>query len=359
MERKHMLKKLRLHSLLHFGTTLTGMRVALFAMSAALAFSSASAQPPADFYRGRTIEIDVSSTAGGGYDAHARLLARHMGRYIPGHPSIVVKNVDGASGLRLAHMLYSGAPKDRSGFGTIYRSTSFDPLFGNKAAQFDASKFTWIGSSSDEVSICVAWHTSGVTTFEDLRSHDLIVATGNQGGDATQFTAVVNAVLGTRMKMVSDYAGGNDMLLAMERGEVQGRCGWSWSSAKATRPAWLAEKKVHILLQLALSGHPELAGVPLILDLARTDEQRAILKLVFARQVIAYPFIAPPGIPPERAAALRTAFMATMRDRDFLADAEKLHLEIRPVSGEDTQQLIAEAYATSPQVVRRVVDMLK
>ena len=319
---------------------------------------NAPAQTPAEFYKGRTIEIDVSSTTGGGYDTHARLLARHMPKYIPGHPAIVVKNVDGASGLRLANLLYNTAPKDGTIFGTIYRSTSFDPLFGNKAAQFDASNFTWIGSASNEVSICVAWHTSGIASFEDMLARELIVATGNQGGDATQFTTVVNAVFGTRMKMVSGYPGGNDMLLAMERGEVAGRCGWSWSSAKASRPGWIAEKKVNILLQLALTRHPELATVPLVLDLAKTDEQRAILKLIFARQVIAYPFVAPPGIPPERAEILRAAFMATMRDKEFLAEAEKAQLEIRPVAGTDAERLIVEAYATPAPVVQKVVEML-
>jgi tripartite-type tricarboxylate transporter receptor subunit TctC len=320
---------------------------------------SAPAQTPAEFYKGRTIEIDVSSTTGGGYDTHARLLARHMPKYIPDHPTIVVRNVDGASGLRLANLLYNTAPKDGTIFGTIYRSTSFDPLFGNKTAQFDASKFTWIGSASNEVSICVAWHTSGIASFEDMLARELIVATGNQGGDATQFTTVVNAVFGTRMKMVSGYPGGNDMLLAMERGEVAGRCGWSWSSAKASRPGWIAEKKINILLQLALTKHPELSTVPLVLDLAKTEEQKAILKLIFARQVIAYPFVAPPGIPPERAEILRAAFMDTMRDKEFLAEAEKAQLEIRPVAGTDAERLIVEAYATPAPVVQKVVEMLK
>jgi tripartite-type tricarboxylate transporter receptor subunit TctC len=320
---------------------------------------AASAQTSAEFYKGKTIEIDVSSTTGGGYDTHARLLARHMPKYIPGHPGMVVKNVDGASGLRLANLLYNTAPKDGTVFGTIYRSTSFDPLFGNKAAQFDASKFTWIGSASNEVSICVAWHTSGFASFDDMLARELIVATGNQGGDATQFTAIINGVFGTRMKMVSGYPGGNDMLLAMERGEVAGRCGWSWSSAKASRPGWITEKKINILLQLALAKHPELPTVPLVLDLAKTDEQKAILKLIFARQVIAYPFVAPPGIPADRAEILRAAFLDTMRDKEFLAEAEKAQLEIRPVAGADAERLIVEAYATAAPVVRKIVEMLR
>ena len=321
--------------------------------------SGASAQTVADFYRGKTIEVGISSSAGGGYDGHARLLARHMGQHIPGHPTLLPKNVEGASGLRLANMLYNTAPKDGTAFGTIYRSTPFDPLFGSKVAQFDASKFTWIGSASNEVSICVSWHTSGVKNFDDMLSHELIVAAGNQGGDANQFTSVVNGVFGTRMKMVIGYPGGNDMLLAMERGEVAGRCGWSWSSVKASRPDWNSKKRINILLQLALAKHPELPDVPLILDLAKTNEQRNILKLIFARQVVAYPFLAPPGLPPDRVLALRTAFMATMHDQEYLAEAEKAKFEIRPVSGEDVQRLITETYATPPAVVQKAVAMLK
>jgi tripartite-type tricarboxylate transporter receptor subunit TctC len=320
---------------------------------------SASAQTPAEFYKGKTVEIDVSSTAGGGYDTHARLLARHMPKYLPGHPAVIVKNVDGASGLRLANLLYNTAPKDGTIFGTIYRSTSFDPLFGNKAAQFDASNFTWIGSASNEVSVCVAWHTSGIASFEDMLARELIVAAGNQGGDATQFTTVVNAVFGTRMKMVSGYPGGNDMLLAMERGEVAGRCGWSWSSAKASRPGWIAEKKINILLQLALAKHPELPDVPLVLDLANSAEQTGILRLVLARQVIAYPFVAPPGIPADRVGALRKAFSDTMKDREFLAEAERAKLEIRPVAGDEAQKLVAEVYQTPAEVVQKAREMLK
>ncbi len=325
----------------------------------ALGAHAGGAQSPAEFYKGRTIELDISSTPGGGYDSYARLLARHMPKNIPGHPAIVTKNVDGAGGLRLENLLYNTAPRDGSIFATIYRSTHFEPLFGNKAAHFDASRFTWIGSASNEVSLCVAWHTSGITTFDDLLRRELIVAAGNAGGDAYQFTSTINGVFGTRMKMVTGYPGGNDMLLAMERGEVAGRCGWSLSSAKASRPGWFAEGKVNILLQLALSKHPELPNVPLVLDLAKTDEDRDLLKLTFARQVIAYPFLAPPGIPADRADALRRAFMDTMRDAAFLAEAGKAKLEIAPVSGEDVQKLIAETYATPAPVVRRAAEMLK
>jgi tripartite-type tricarboxylate transporter receptor subunit TctC len=317
------------------------------------------AQTPAEFYRGKTISLEISSSVGGGYDIHARLLARHMPKYIPGNPVILPKNVDGAGGLRLANLLYNTAPRDGTALGIIYRSTAFEPLFGNKAAQFDATKFTWIGSASNEVSVCVAWHTSGVATIEDLRTKELLVGTTGPGADTYQFTNIINGVFGTRMKRIGGYPGGNEIVLAMERGEVGGRCGWSWSSVKATHMDWLTEKKMTIFLQMALRGHPDLAGVPLILDLAKTAEQRDIIKLVFARQVVAWPYLAPPGLPPERTATLRRAFLETMQDKDFLSDAAKAKLEIMPVAGEDIQKLVGELYATPATVVAKTAEMIK
>ena len=335
----------------------------LAAVAAALPLANAAtqarAQTPAEFYTGRTIEIGISSTVGGGYDAHARMLARHMGKYIPGNPTIVPKNVEGAGGLRLANLLYNTAPRDGTSFGIIYRATAFEPLFGNKAAQFDATQFTWIGSASSEVSLCVSWHTSGIATFDDMLSKELVVAHSGAGADAYQFSRIINGVLGTRMRLIGGYRGGNEMLLAMERGEVGGRCGWSWSSVQATRREWIERKQVNLLTQLALSKHPDMPDVPLVIDLARTGEQRNILRLVFARQQIAYPFLAPPGVPPDRVEVLRAAFLKAMADPEFLADATKARLEILPVSGGEVQKLVAELYATPAPVVEKASEMLK
>ena len=335
----------------------------LAAVAAALPLANAAtqarAQTPAEFYKARTIEIGISSTVGGGYDAHARMLARHMGKYIPGNPTIVPKNIEGAGGLRLANLLYNTAPRDGTSFGIIYRATAFEPLFGNKAAQFDATQFTWIGSASSEVSLCVSWHTSGIATFDDMLSKELVVAHSGAGADAYQFSRIINGVLGTRMRLIGGYRGGNEMLLAMERGEVGGRCGWSWSSVQATRREWIERKQVNLLTQLALSKHPDMPDVPLVIDLARTGEQRNILRLVFARQQIAYPFLAPPGVPPDRVEVLRAAFLKAMADPEFLADATKARLEILPVSGGEVQKLVAELYATPAPVVEKASEMLK
>jgi tripartite-type tricarboxylate transporter receptor subunit TctC len=322
--------------------------------------SCAHAQSPADFYKGRNVELYIGYSVGGGYDIYARLLAKHMGKHIPGNPNVVAKNMEGAGSLRLANWLYNVAPKDGTAFGIIGRGTGFDPLLGrSKGAQFDATKYTWIGSANDEVSVCVAWHTTGIRRFEELLSKELTVGGTGAAADTDQFPRIMNGMLGTKMKIVTGYPGGNDVGLAMERGEVNGRCGWSWSSVKATHQKWLDEKRVNVLVQLALQKHPDLPDVPLITDLATTDEQRAIFKLIFARQVMGRPFLAPPGIPPDRAGALRKAFMDTMKDKDFLADAEKGQLEITPVSGEDIQKLVMEIHQTPPDIAKRAGDLLK
>jgi tripartite-type tricarboxylate transporter receptor subunit TctC len=324
-----------------------------------LPLSQAGAQNPADFYKGKNVDLYVGYSVGGGYDLYARMLAKHMGKHIPGHPNVVTKNMEGAGSLRLANWLYNVAPKDGTAFGTIGRGTGFDPLFGHKAAQFDATKFTWIGSANNEVSVCVAWHTSGITKFDDLFGRELIVGGTGPAADTDQFPKVVNGVLGTKMRVIAGYPGGNDVSLAMERGEVHGRCGWSWSSVRSTQPKWLDDKKINVLVQLALDKHPELPDVPLIMDLAKTDEQKQVLKLVFARQVMGRPFLAPPGVPKDRADALRKAFMDTMQDREFLAESEKAQLEIVPVSGEELQKLVTELYATSPAIAQKAGALIK
>jgi tripartite-type tricarboxylate transporter receptor subunit TctC len=331
----------------------------LLAAIALIAPAPAQAQTPAEFYKGKIVELDIGYSVGGAYDGYARMLARHMGKYIPGNPTIVPKNMTGAGSLRLANYLYNAAPKDGTVFGTIGRGTGFDPLLGQKGAQFEASKFNWIGSSNNEVSVCVAWHTSGIATFDDLLTKELVVGASGPSADTYQFPSVVNAVLGTKMKIVTGYPGGNDIDLAMERGEVQGRCGWSFTSLKATHGPWLDQHKVNILFQMGLTKHRDLADVPLVIDLAKTEEQRAILKLMFARQVMAWPIVAPPDLPADRVAVLRNAFMATEQDKDFLADADKAQLEINPVSGEDIQKLVQEVYQTPAALAQTVADMLK
>jgi tripartite-type tricarboxylate transporter receptor subunit TctC len=337
-----------------------GTRASIAAAALAiLGMAQAHAQSPAEFYKGRSVDLYVGYSSGGGYDLYARLLARHMGKHIPGNPTVIVKNMEGAGSLRLANWLYNVAPKDGSVFGTIGRGTPFDPLFGRKSAQFDGTKYSWIGSANNEVSVCGAWHTSGIAKFEDLLSKPLIVGGTSASADTDQFPRIANGVLGTRMRVITGYTGGTQVGLAMERGEVQGRCGWSWSSVLATHKNWLDEKKFTVFVQLALQKHADLPDVPLIVDLAKTEEQRQILRLIFARQTMGRPFLAPPGVPADRLDALRRAFMDTMADKAFLDDAEKGQMEITPVSGADLHSLVTELYATPAAVTQKAAEMLK
>ncbi len=336
-----------------------GIRSAAATLAATLVVPVAAANPVADFYKGKSIELHIGYSAGGGYDVYGRIVARHMGKHIPGNPQIVPKNSPGAGSLRATNWLYSAAPKDGTAMATVARGAAFDPLLGVAAAKFDGNKFNWIGSANDEVSVCVAWKGHGVETVADLLKKELVVGGTGPTADTDQFPKIMNAVLGTKFKIVPGYPGGNDVNIAMERGEVQGRCGWSWSSVVTTRPDWYKNKSIHVLVQMALSKHPELPHVPLVMDLAKTEEQRNMLTLVFARQTMGRPFVAPPGVPADRVAALRKAFMDTMKDKEFLAEAEKSKLEITPVSGEALQDIVSKAYAADPSIAKKVADALK
>jgi tripartite-type tricarboxylate transporter receptor subunit TctC len=313
--------------------------------------SGVFAQGVGDFYKGRNIDLYIGYSVGGAYDLYARVIGRHLAAHIAGDPTLVPKNFEGAGSLRLANFLYRVAPQDGSAIGTIGRGIAFDPLLIGQGDAFDAQKFSWIGSANNEVSVCVARSDSGITKFEDLFTKELTVGGTGASADTDQFPRVLNHVLGTHFKIVEGYPGGNDVMLAMERGEVQGRCGWSWSSVKSTHKSWIDDKRMTVLIQLSLGRHPELPDVPLVMDFAKTDKQRQILKMVFARNVMGRPYLAPPNLPADRLAALRDAFMATMADKDFVAEAGKTQLEINPVSGADVEALVKDVYATPSDVV--------
>ncbi len=321
---------------------------------------AASAQSVESFYRGKTIQLAIGFGPGASYDTYARVLADHLGRYIPGEPRVVVMNMEGAGSLRVASWLYNVAPKDGTAFGTTSRAVPFAALIGAQGgASFDATRFTWIGSLNNEVSTCVAWKTSNIGTFEDLKHKELVIGGDGPSADGEQFARVMNALLGTRLKVVSGYPGGNAVNLAMERGEVQGRCGWSWSGIKSERRQWIEDGLIKVLIQLALTKHAELPDVPLVTDLAQSDEQRQLLRLVLARQPLGRPFYAPPDVPPERAEALRRAFIATTQDAAFRAAAGKARLEINPLSGAEIEHIVRDVFAnTAPQVVARARELL-
>ena len=316
-------------------------------------------QTPAEFYRGRTVELYIAYSAGGGYDLYARMLARHLGKHIPGNPQVLAKNMEGAGGLRLANWLYQAAPRDGTVIGATSRNIAFEPLIGNKGAQYDSRRFTWLGSANDEVSTCVSWHTSGVTTIKDVLSKELVIGSIGTADDTYQYPRLMNNTLGTKFKLVTGYPGNNDISIALERGEVAGRCGWSWSSVKTTRMSWVAEKKINVLIQLSLTKHADLPDVPLIMDLARDEEQRQMFRLIFARQVMGRPFQSTPDVPADRLKALQQAFMDTLKDPVFLAEADKAKFEITPVSAAAIETLVADILKMPPALAQRAGELLK
>jgi tripartite-type tricarboxylate transporter receptor subunit TctC len=311
----------------------------------------ARAEPVADFYRGRSIALVIGYSAGGGYDAYGRVLARHMGKHIPGNPTIIPQNMPGAGSLRSANYLYNVAPKDGTVIGHFSRGMAMEPLIGTSATQFDARKFTWLGSGTDEVSVCLTWHTSPVRTWNDMLTIPFTVGGEGTGSDPDIFSAVMRNAFGVKLKLVSGYPGTAEVALAVERGEIDGRCGWSWSSLKLTKPDWIAGKRVNLVTQLALKKSPELPDVPLIFDFATNERQRQILKMMLSRQSMARPFAAPPDLPAERKEALRVAFDRTMADAEFLAEARQRGLEVNPVGGTEIDKLVAELYQTPADIV--------
>jgi tripartite-type tricarboxylate transporter receptor subunit TctC len=324
-----------------------------FVAMAMLPWSPARSESVAEFYSGKTIELYIGYSAGGGYDTYARTIARYLGKHIPGNPTIVPKNMKGAGSLKLTNYMYNVAAKDGTVIGTIGRGMPMEPLLGGKGVQFDPQKFSWIGSANNEVSICGAWHTTGIKTWDDLMSKELIVGGTGSGADTDTFPLILKNMFGAKLKLISGYPGGSDVLLAMERGEVGGRCGWSWSSVKTKKRAWIKEGKVNVLLQMSVAKHPDLPDVPLVMDLAKNDEQKQILKLIFARQVMGRPYLMPPGVPADRVAALRKAFDATLQDPEFLADAEKAKLEINLVTGPEIEDLLKEIYAAPKEIAQK------
>jgi tripartite-type tricarboxylate transporter receptor subunit TctC len=314
----------------------------------------ALADPVEDFYRGRNVTLVIGYSVAGGYDNYARVVARHLGNHIPGRPTVLPQNMPGAGSLRAANYLYNAAAKDGSVIGMFSRGMAMEPLIGTSHTQFDARKFSWLGSGTDEVSTCVTWRDSAVKTWADALTTAFTVGGEGSGSDPDIFATVVHNVFGVKLRLVSGYPGSAEVALAIERREVDGRCGWSYSSLRQQRPEWITNKQVNILVQLALKKTPELPDVPLVTEFATTDRQRQILRLVFSRQAMARPFTAPPGIPAERKQALRKAFDETMADPAFLAEAKQRGLEVNPVTGAEIDALIAELYQTPADIVAEV-----
>ena len=333
------------------------MTTRVMAVLAALAVSgtAALAEVGADYFKGKTFDIVVGYGTGGGYDIYARALARHIGRHLPGNPAIVVKNMPGAASRQAANYIYNIAPKDGSVIGTIARGLPTDELLGSPGIRFESQKLTWIGSMNNEVSVGVAWHTSPVKTIDEATRQEMVVGAIS---DSLLFAKVMNAVLGTKLKIITGYKSGGEISLAMERGEVHGRMGWSWSSIVSSNPDWVKDGKIVNMVQFSTSKHTDLPNVPLVTDLARNEDDKALLELVFSRQVIGRPFIAPPGLAPDVTEMLRKAFDDTMRDPVFLAEMQKLDLEINPTSGKEVEALIGRLFKTPANVLERAKEIV-
>jgi tripartite-type tricarboxylate transporter receptor subunit TctC len=335
------------------------MLIAALALAVTAIPAPAMADDAGSFFTGKTVRILVGFSPGGGYDIYARELARYLGRHIPGHPSVVVQNMAGAGSLKAVNFLFNAAPRDGTVLATFARGIVFEPLIGHlDGAQFEAPKFNWVGSISDEVSVCAINASRGVATWQDMLTTNTVIGASGAGADSDVFPIVLRNLFHLPMRIVTGYPGGADLNLAMERGEIDGRCGWSWTSILSRNREWLADKRIRITLQIALAKHEDLPDVPLITDLVSDPRQAAALKLIVSRQAIARPFAAPPGAPLGRIKTLREAFDSTMRDPDFLAQMRNQALEVRPLGGAAVQELMRDIYASPQDVVKLARDML-
>ena len=328
-------------------------RLVLIAAAATSLSAQSFAGTVEDFFRGKRLTIYVGSSSGGGTDLYGRAVARFIGKYIPGQPSVTVINMPGANGLVVANQLHRSLPKDGTAIGTFDRAAAMHSIWGNPAAQFVATDLNWVGSANIDTSTCVTWHTSGIDTLDKFMTREVVL-----GSTAIYHANLLNSLFGAKLKQVRGYPGGNDVILALERGEVQGRCNWSWSSIVSTRPEWVRDKKLNVLIQFAEEKHPELPNVPLVTELAKTERQKQMLGLVLSSQTMARPFAAPPGVPAERVAALRKAFMDMTKDPGFVEAAKAQQLEVSPVGGEQIQNMLARISQTPKDVIRSLRDVV-
>lgn len=319
---------------------------------------AATAQSVADFYKGKQISVIIYSAAGSAYDVYARLLARHMGRHIPGTPGFLPKQMPGAGGLKATEYLYRFAPKDGSVFGTISRGNPFEPILGNTKANFDPFKMTWLGSMNREVSLAISWHTAKVKTFEDLKKSQLLIPGTGAGADSQILPVAFNNLAGTKFKIILGYPNTTKAALAMEQGELEGIGYWSWSAIKQGHPDWIKDRKINLLLHTGMKPHPELPGVKLIREAATNDTDRKAMAFILAREIIGRPFVAPPDLPADRARTLRTAFAASLKDPALLQDADRSRMEIDLVPAEEVDELLKTMAQTPPAVLARVKEVL-
>ena len=314
---------------------------------------AAIAQSVADFYKGKTVTILVGSDVGGGYDLTARTLAHYFARHVPGQPNIIVQNKPGASSIVATNYVYEIAPKDGTVIAAVQRPIPFQTLFGDAGVRFDVRRMQWLGSTTNELGVVVAWHTAPQRTVDDLFKSEMVVGGSGPATDPELFPRAMNRVLGTKFRIVSGYPGQAQIALAMEREEIQGSGNWSFSEIEKGHPDWIADKKIRILLQLGLikSASPALRDVPLVMDITRNQAERHVFEILMGMKALGRPYVVAPGVPQDRTDALRAAFMATMNDPDFLDEARRVLGAIDPISGLDMQGIISNVYALPPEVI--------
>ncbi|MEX0753080.1 MAG: tripartite tricarboxylate transporter substrate-binding protein [Xanthobacteraceae bacterium] len=320
------------------------------------AVAPASAQAPTGYYAGKTVKMIIGFGPGGGYDRWARTVAQHIGKHLPGNPTVVSQNMPGAGSYVAAGHIYNTAPKDGTVIGIIARDAPLGPLTGQEGAQFDPLKITWLGSPTTETNVCISYKTAQVKTVQDLFTKELILGDTGPGTGTHTYPKALNGLLGTKFKLIGGYPSSSDVFLAMERGEVEGICE-SLNSVNNKRPDWIQNKTVSVLFQ---SGTERtLKDVPLVSELAKTDDQKSAISFLYAGQSIGRPFVAPPGLKPDVEKMLRDGFAATLKDPDFLADAKKSKLDVEPVSGENLEKLIKGIYATPKPLIAKIAEMIK
>jgi tripartite-type tricarboxylate transporter receptor subunit TctC len=329
----------------------------LILVCAALGFACAQPSKAQDTID-RPVTIYVAGTAGGGIDLYARLVSRHIGRHIPGKPTVTVQVMPGAGGIRAANYLAEQAPRDGTAMTTFAGGPILEPLIGARNPGYDMSGFTWIGAITKDVGLCIAWGATPFKTIDDVRQQQMVVAGTGAGSETDTWPVVLNDVIGTKFKLVTGYVGTQETILAIERGEAHGRCVFSYSALKIAKPDWLRDKKINVLVVTALERSPDFPRVPAVVDLVAKPEDRQLLELMVGPSAMARPFAAPPGLPANKAALLRRAFDATMQDPEFRAEAERIQADLAPTRGEEVQQLVARLYATPRPVVERVKRLL-
>jgi tripartite-type tricarboxylate transporter receptor subunit TctC len=331
------------------------MKRALLGLAVILATTGTGSaqQDVADFYKGKTVRIIVGVGVGSGYDINARAMARHLSAHIPGNPTVIVQNQPGAGSLTMTNQLYGSGPFDGTVIGASFNGLPTTPLLQPAGVRFEAVKLNWIGSTNRETQVTYVWHTVPVETINDVKTREVIIGAQAPGSTQYDYPMLANQLFGTKFKVITGYEATPKIHLAMERGEVHGT--WAnWSTLKAIANNWIDEKKIKMIAQWGLRKNPEIPNVPLILEQAKTDADRQALLLALARLEFGRPFFMPPNVPSARVEAVRRAFDATMKDREFLAEADKLKIEIDPLSGAEVTALIEQLFRTAPETVARV-----